>query len=82
MSNRDRDEYGQYTEVVTTNDVLAIFDDMADPCEPVTASEIADALDCDRKTSYNKLTELTEHDLLRTKKIGARARVWWRPSRI
>jgi hypothetical protein len=78
-SDRDRDDRGQYAETVTPGDVLALFQNREDQFEPLTAREVADTLDCDRKTAYNKLTALTDREpsALETKKIGARARVWW-----
>ncbi|GAA0679974.1 bacterio-opsin activator domain-containing protein [Natronoarchaeum mannanilyticum] len=46
--------------------------------EPVTASEIADVIECTRRTAYDRLQRLAEDGELESKKIGARARVWWR----
>lgn len=57
---------------------LAVFDGADAPETPRTASEVADALDCTRRTAYNRLERLAERGDLRTKKVGARGRVWWR----
>lgn len=76
--DRERTEHGYYAEEYPPKRVLAVFEDAVDPCEPLTASEVAARLDCDRKTAYNKLSTLVEQDALSTKKVGARGRVWWR----
>lgn len=60
-------------------EILAAFDDHADPGEPLTTPEIAAWFDCTRRTVYNRLQHLVECGHLRTKKVGSRARVWWRP---
>lgn len=71
---RERDESGQYTEQVALDDVLAVFD-QADP--PVlTASEVAEELDCSRPSAYNKLEQLVEQNEIQKKKVGARAVVY------
>lgn len=75
-----RDASGQYTEEIGLRDVLAVFEERADPCEPLGASEVADELGCNRKTAYSKLRELAAQDALASKKFGARARAWWRPN--
>ncbi|SEW13001.1 PAS domain S-box protein [Halobacterium jilantaiense] len=48
--------------------------------EPRTTPEVADALDLGRRTAYARLERLVEADALATKKVGASARVWWRPA--
>ena len=47
--------------------------------EPLTTSEVAAALDCSRRTAYNRLDRLADRGHVATKKVGARGRVWWRP---
>jgi PAS domain S-box-containing protein len=59
--------------------VLRAFDEHA-PGEPLSTSEVAEGLECTRRTTYNRLERLAEEDLVRTKKVGAKARVWWRSS--
>lgn len=63
----------------TTEDVLRVFRQRSDSYEPMTSSEIAEALECSRQTAVNRLEELTEESSLETKKVGARGRVWWLP---
>lgn len=62
--------------------ILAPFGELDDPATPLTATEVADAVDCARRTAYNKLETLADRGELETKKVGARGRVWWRPSRV
>ena len=65
----------QYTE----SDVIAVFKDREDYAEPLTASEVADVLDCSRRTALNRLHELQESTDVTSKKVGGRSRVWWIP---
>jgi len=71
---RERDESGQYTEQVTPESVLSLFEDAELPI--LTASEVAEQLDCARPTAYNKLEELVNQNKLHKKKVGARAVVY------
>lgn len=57
-------------------ETLALFDENA---TPRTTSEVADHLDLGQRSTYTRLKRLVEHDELETKKVGASARVWWRP---
>ncbi|WP_459193121.1 PAS domain S-box protein [Halosimplex sp. J119] len=59
----------------TLRETLAVFGRDA---EPRTTSEVADALDLGRRSTYDRLDRLVDRDRLRTKKVGASARVWWR----
>ncbi|PSP83804.1 PAS sensor protein [Halobacteriales archaeon QS_6_64_34] len=60
----------------TLRETLALFDS---PVAPWTTSEIASELDLGRRSTYDRLERLVEQDRLRTKKVGANGRVWWRP---
>lgn len=71
---RDRDESGKYTEQVTLDDVLSVFDEADLPV--LTASEVAEELDCSRPSAYNKLEALVEQGEIHKKKVGARAAVY------
>jgi len=71
---RERDESGQYTEQVTPDSVMVVFENADLPV--LTASEIADELDCSRPSAYNKLEELVDRGELHKKKVGARAVVY------
>ena len=57
-------------------ETLAVFDGSG---TPLTTPEVADRLDLGRRTAYARLERLAEQDALETKKVGASARVWWRP---
>lgn len=71
---RERDESGKYTQQVTLNDVLAVFDSADVPV--LTATEVAEQLDCSRPSAYNKLEQLVEEGSIEKKKVGARAVVY------
>lgn len=71
---RERDESGQYTEQVTLDSVISVFKNADLPV--LTASEVADELDCSRPSAYNKLEELAESGEIYKKKVGARAVVY------
>jgi DNA-binding Lrp family transcriptional regulator len=76
---RERNEHGQFADRIPAEEAMRVFESRDDPARPLTAGDIADALDCSRRTAHNKLGELTERGLLRTRKVGARSRVWWTP---
>ena len=59
-------------------ETLAVFDEAG---EPRTTPEVAASLDLGRRSTYARLERLVDDDRLETKKVGANARVWWRPSR-
>ena len=71
---RERDDSGQYTEQVTLDNVMSVFENAELPV--LTASEIADELDCSRPSAYNKLEQLVDRGDLHKKKVGARAVVY------
>ncbi|MFB6130327.1 MAG: bacterio-opsin activator domain-containing protein [Salinigranum sp.] len=60
-------------------ETLAVFDQREDSSEPLTTPEVADSLNVARRTVYKRLEKLVDQGQLRTKKVGANARVWWRP---
>ena len=62
---------------VPVEEVLATFRRGDDPRAPLTAPEVAEELGCARRTAHAKLETLAERGDLRTKKVGARGRVWW-----
>lgn len=65
----------EYTEA----DVVEVFKDREDHAEPLTASEVADRLNCSRRTALNRLHDLANDTDLTSKKVGGRSRVWWIP---
>lgn len=70
MSDTDRDDRAE---------TLAAFDRASEPHAPFTTAEVAETLSVSRRTAYNRLERLVDSGDLRTKKVGARGRVWWRP---
>ncbi len=64
---------------ITTDDVLDCFKETDDRCEPFTAPEISEELNCHRNTARNKLDDLVFVGDLATKKASASGRVYWRP---
>ncbi|RKD88620.1 bacterio-opsin activator domain-containing protein [Halopiger aswanensis] len=57
-------------------ETLALFDGSG---TPRTTAELADDLEIGRRSTYERLERLVEHGELETKRVGASARVWWRP---
>jgi PAS domain S-box-containing protein len=58
-------------------ETLALFDEVG---TPQTTTEVTERLDLGRRGVYDRLERLVEKGYLETKKVGASARVWWRPS--
>ncbi len=56
-------------------ETLAIFDESG---VPWTTPEVAESLDLGRRSTYARLERLVEQNKIKTKKVGANARVWWR----
>jgi DNA-binding MarR family transcriptional regulator len=67
-------------ESITPERVLAAVERDPEPSAPRTASEVAEAVGCARRTAHTKLARLVERGDLRTKKVGARCRVYWLPA--
>jgi DNA-binding Lrp family transcriptional regulator len=64
---------------VPVREVHDVFRQRDDRARPLTASDVMDAVGCSRRTAHNKLNELVERGVLRTRKVGSRSRVWWVP---
>ena len=79
--DRSRTDDGQFRGSIPPERALSVFEEQDDRARPLTASDIAEALDCSRRTAHNKLGDLVDRDELETRKVGARSRVWWRPLR-
>lgn len=45
--------------------------------EPLTVPEVAEEIACSEPTARRKLKALEDHGVLRSKRAGARVRVWW-----
>lgn len=73
--SRDRDDRGRYTETVTHDDVIDVFETVDGPV--VTSGDVAEALDCSRETARRNLTEFEERGRIDSRKTAGRV-VWWR----
>jgi len=71
-------EPGRETEF-TEEAVIEVFKSREDYAEPLTATGVADRLDCSRRTALNKLHALQDDTGITSKKVGGRSRVWWIP---
>lgn len=74
MSRDEREDTGRYTETVTLDDVLGVFETVEGPV--VTSGDVAEALDCSRETARRKLRTLEEQGRVASRKTAGRV-VWW-----
>ncbi|WP_277540138.1 bacterio-opsin activator domain-containing protein [Haloarcula laminariae] len=63
-------------------ETLQVFTDSDEPTAPRTTPEVTAELDCGRRATHKRLQYLAEAGELRTKKVGAGARVWWCPAGV
>lgn len=75
MSERVRDEDGQFVETITPERVLGVMRTADTPV--VTAKDIADELGCTPEAVTQKLKQLRKQDRVARRQVGARAVVWW-----
>ena len=75
MSERVRDEDGQFIETITPERVLGVIRTADAPV--VTAKDIADELGCTPEAVTKKLKQLQKQDRVARRQVGARAVVWW-----
>ena len=64
---------------IPLGDVFEVFEQREDRARPLTADDVMEAVGCSRRTAHNKLNELVDRGVLRTRKVGSRSRVWWVP---
>ncbi|ELZ01579.1 helix-turn-helix transcriptional regulator [Natrialba aegyptia] len=69
--NRD-DESGKYTAGYTDDNA---FEALKEYGGVATTSEVAEEMDCARRTAYNKLSSLEENGRITSRKSG-RTRLW------
>lgn len=74
MSDRERDDTGQFRETVTLEAVLEVFDEVRGPV--ITSSDVAEALECTTEAARQKLTRLYDRGEVDKRKTG-RTTVWW-----
>ena len=60
-------------------ETLDVFEAAGGTCEPLTTNEVTEHVDVGRRSTYERLERLVDQRRLRTKKVGARGRIWWRP---
>jgi len=72
--SREREDTGRYTETVTLDGVLSVFETVDGPV--VTSGDVAEALDCSRETARRKLRTLEEQGKVASRKTAGRV-VWW-----
>lgn len=72
--SRERADSGRFTETVTLDDVLGVFESVEGPV--VTSGDVAEALDCSRETARRKLRSLEEQERVASRKTAGRV-VWW-----
>lgn len=77
---RTRNEDGKYTGRIPAGEALEVFEQRDDMARPLTANDVTEECGWSRRTAHNKLSELVEREVLATRKIGARGRVWWIPA--
>lgn len=73
--DRERADSGEFVETLTLDRVVATIREAEGPI--VTASEIAEALDCSTEAARQKLVTLSNQGRVARRKVGARAVVWW-----
>lgn len=73
--NVEHGEGGKFKDKYSDNQVLEALIE-AYP-EPLTNQEVADRVGCAKATAHNRLHELEDAGQVSTKKVGAKARVWW-----
>lgn len=61
----------------TDDEILAVFRTSSDPV--LSTSEVASKFDVTHRGVRDRLEKLEETGRLRSKKVGARAKVWWDP---
>jgi repressor of nif and glnA expression len=74
-TTQPRDDSGEFTEQVTEQDILKVFDRSRDPF--LSTSEIATELPIGTDAVRKRLQGMAEAGLVDRKKIGARAVGWW-----
>lgn len=78
--DRARHKGGEYKETVSEDDALSVLRRAQKPF--VTATDVADELDCSRATALRKLAKIDDKNgdgTIRRTDVGANAVVWWIP---
>lgn len=64
----------------TDDEILAVFRSSSDPV--LTTSEVASQFEVTHRAVRDRLEKLEEAGTLQSKKVGARAKVWWDPKHV
>jgi predicted ArsR family transcriptional regulator len=62
---------------ITNDQILSVFRSSSDPV--LTTGEVASQFDITHRGIRDRLEKLERQDILESKKVGARAKVWWDP---
>jgi predicted ArsR family transcriptional regulator len=62
------------------DEILAVFRSSSDPV--LTTSEVASQFDVTHRGVRDRLEKLEKSGTLQSKKVGARAKVWWDPEYV
>jgi predicted transcriptional regulator len=73
--NQPRDDGGEFSEKVTEQEILKVFDATDDPF--LTTTELAEQLPVSRQAVYHRLGQMREKGVVDKKKTGARGAGWW-----
>lgn len=76
MSREEREDTGRFSQTVSLDDVLAVFELVEGPV--VTSGDVAEALDCSRETARRKLRSLADQGRVAGRSTAGRV-VWWIP---
>lgn len=63
---------------ITDSEILAVFRSTSDPV--LTTGEVASQLDITHRAVRDRLEKLDDNKRIKSKKVGARAKVWWDPT--
>lgn len=62
---------------VSDKEILAVFRSSSDPV--LTTKEVASEFELTHRGVRDRLEKLDEQGVLESKKVGARAKIWWDP---
>lgn len=62
---------------ITDEEILDIFKSATEPV--LTAGEVSDQLPITRRGTLDRLRDLEAEEIIKSKKVGGRSKVWWYP---
>ena len=65
---------------ISDGEILAVFRSASDPV--LTTKEVSSQFDITHRGVRDRLEKLEEKGKLRSKKVGARAKIWWDPEHV